>query len=120
MQKSVDGEVTRAVELVLALNYPDKPGWRRWWLDPAMLLALGLVLGVIGNVRSALWAAYLGGMISFPASLTHVTDSVRQNTIAPWRLRVKLPLRPARRALVDPCSALLRSRKSFIVRLRAV
>jgi hypothetical protein len=54
MQNSVDRELTRLVELVFALNDPDRPGWRRWWLGPAML-ASGLVLGVIGNVVSALW-----------------------------------------------------------------
>jgi hypothetical protein len=55
MQNSVDRELTRLVDPVFALNDPDRPGWRRWWLGPTML-ASGLVLGVIGNVLSALWA----------------------------------------------------------------
>ena len=51
MQKSVGMELTRLIDLVLGLNDPDRPGWRGWWLGPAML-ALGLVLGVIGNIVS--------------------------------------------------------------------
>jgi hypothetical protein len=51
MHKSVGTELTRLVDLVFALNDPDKQGWRRWWLGPA-LLAAGLVLGVIGNIIS--------------------------------------------------------------------
>jgi hypothetical protein len=52
VQKSVGNELTRLVNLVFALNDPDKPGLRRWWHGP-VLLASGLVLGVIGNVISA-------------------------------------------------------------------
>lgn len=52
VQQSVGSELTRLIDLVFALNDPDTPGWRRWWLGPA-LLAAGLVLGVIGNVISA-------------------------------------------------------------------
>jgi hypothetical protein len=55
VQKSVGRELNRLVDLVFALNDPDRPGWRRWWLGPVMLV-LGLVLGLIGNVVSALWA----------------------------------------------------------------
>lgn len=51
MQKSVGRELTRLVDLVFALNDPDRARWRRWWLGPAML-ALGLMLGVIGNIVS--------------------------------------------------------------------
>jgi len=36
VQRSVGRELTRLVDLVFALNDPDRPGWRRWWLSPAM------------------------------------------------------------------------------------
>jgi hypothetical protein len=55
VQNSLDRELTRVVDLVFALNDPDRPGWRRWWLGPT-LLVLGLVLSVIGNVVSVLWS----------------------------------------------------------------
>ena len=56
MHNSLGTELTRLLDLVFSVNDPKEQGWRRWWLGPA-LLAAGLVLGVIGNIVSALTSA---------------------------------------------------------------